>query len=132
MDIVFILSIIFSCVFAFLSYHYASKRGRDPYIWFFLGFIFGLFGLIALFILPDIKKITSPSLPPKQQKYSPILYQEWFYIDSNKEQQPPITFEKLKTMWNDGTLKSSSYVWTKGMDNWKQIKNHDELLDFLQ
>ena len=130
MDIIFVLSIVFSCIFAFSSYRYASRRGRDPYIWFFLGFVFGLFGLIALFILPDIKKITLPSPEPK--KYSPILYQEWFYLNSNNEQQPAINFEQLKKMWDDGILISSSYVWTKGMDNWKQIKNHDELLDFFQ
>ena len=129
MDILFILSFVFSCLFAFLSYRYALRRGRDPYIWFFLGFIFGLFGLIALFILPEIKKVKPPSLKP--QKYSPILYQEWFYLDTNNEQQQAINFDELKKMWNDGFLESSSYVWTKGMADWKQIKNHDELLDFL-
>lgn len=35
----------------------AGSRGRNPVIWFFLGFVFNCFALILLLVLPDMQEI---------------------------------------------------------------------------
>ena len=54
---------------------------------------------------------------------------EWYYLDTNRQQQGPVQFDRLKATWRDGKLTSETFVWSEGMDNWKKV---DELPGFLE
>lgn len=47
--------IVFELIIGFLAGMKAKDKNRNPYLWFFIGFIFSLIGLLAIFILPSCK-----------------------------------------------------------------------------
>ena len=47
---------------------------------------------------------------------------EYYYL-SGKEQKGPFTLEEL----NNNSLTNETLVWTEGMENWKPLKNIEEL-----
>lgn len=110
--------------------YYATKRGRDPYAWFAIGIFFGIFGFIALFLLPplneenatiekpeEIPVIVSPS--PEQE----FLTSQWFYINPTFPQQGPITFHALQDLWKTNAISNNTFVWSNGMKEWKKISD---------
>lgn len=50
------------------------------------------------------------------------MEKEFYYLDE-KEQKGPFTIDKLKTIG----LKPETLVWADGFENWKQVKDVDEL-----
>lgn len=122
--------------------HFASSRGRNPYIWFVIGFSLSIFGLLVLFALPKVnndKQNLTPKLDPKEPfeqdlllKNELITKKEWFYLDQARLQQGPIPFDQLKTLWKDSAINSQTLVWTGGMENWKQIKEISDLSELIE
>lgn len=55
---------------------------------------------------------------------------KWFYV-KNKDRVGPINEEQLEELIVSGTLQKESYVWKKGLDNWKKIKDMPELSIYL-
>lgn len=53
------------------------------------------------------------------------MSQDWYYVQ-NGERQGPVTFEEALSLFNDKTLSGEDYVWTKGYENWKKIKDIKE------
>lgn len=47
--------LFYAIVFAVVSAIVANTKGRNPIAWFFLGFLFGIFALIVIFVLPKIE-----------------------------------------------------------------------------
>lgn len=139
-----ILSLIIVILFGAITAYYAERRGRNPWGWFIMGFLFGILGLLALFILPnknseskqsseklngeDFAPPISPNVPKSQENYSEKL---WYYIDQEQKQEGPFQFEVLKSLWKDNKLSSSVYVWSAGMSDWKQIYELHGLTDLL-
>lgn len=122
------------CVITFLL---APKRGRDPWKWLVFAMLFGIFALLVLVILPpyveEEKKekpevVVTPPVEPAQQ--DPSL-KDWFYIDVEKQQQGPTSFPNLKQAWSEKKITPDTYVWSDGMDQWKQIKDLELLLKEL-
>jgi hypothetical protein len=50
----------------------------------------------------------------------------WYYVH-NGNRQGPVAFEVLETMISKVELKNEDYVWKKGFENWKKIKDVPEL-----
>ena len=48
---------------------------------------------------------------------------EYYFLDSSNEEKGPLSLDQLKT----AGLKPETYVWTAGLDNWKQAKEFEEL-----
>ncbi|RKX67699.1 hypothetical protein DRP43_06320 [candidate division TA06 bacterium] len=48
--------IIFPLIFALLCLYIAEKKGRDKWLGFLLGFLFGIFALIGYLIVKKVKK----------------------------------------------------------------------------
>lgn len=134
--------------------YYAAQRGRDPYIWFALGFFFSIFALLALVLLPPLKteaemeadrrnieiverrekqveveeKIeNAPDLLPQS-----IQTKEWFYLDKARQQQGPFSFFIVSELWQNGELNAQSLVWTEGMPEWKIINETHDLHEVLE
>jgi hypothetical protein len=117
-----LLWVVSACVCA----HYAKKRGRHPFGWLLIGFLFPLPGLVILFILP--KKTPKPlqkqeAAPPAPE---PIALQPpegfhpfWYYLDPNNQQFGPMSFNALEKAWNEGMVTPNTYIWNEAMENWK-------------
>lgn len=136
------LTIFLWLLMGFSSAYFASQRGRNPYIWFVIGLLFGALGLIFLFLLPVITNDSSDEmesdvdkemfeLTPSNKNHE-FLVKDWFYLDIEHKQQGPISFDTLKTMLAEGNIQRSSYVWSEGMVDWKKIEEFGELKDVLE
>ena len=47
-----IIGVVFGVAFALVAYRLAGKRGRRPALWAGVAFVFGVFALITLRLLP--------------------------------------------------------------------------------
>lgn len=130
--------IIWLLIGAATSY-FANQRGRDPFIWFMIGMFLGLLGLLLVFLMPSLESREQDSedleehiiesaqdseLLSNVQEY---LLKDWFYLDAMRQQQGPVGFEALKTVWGEGNLSEESYVWCEGMDQWKKVEEIPDL-----
>jgi len=115
--------ILASVAMGFLSAFFAKRRGRNPYTWFFVGFFFGLLGIMAIFFAPAPKKKLAPQPPSK-----PLPTIEgpsnkfWYYLDSSHAQVGPISHSGLTSIWRQGKISLSTYVWHEELPEWKLLK----------
>lgn len=110
----------------------AEKRGRSLMTWFILGMLFGIFALLAVFLLPPL---AVPSLITEtQENPEPFLdlHVDWFYLDRQNFQKGPVSFEDLAVAWDDGVLKADSYVWCESMKEWQKVQDLPDLLENLK
>lgn len=121
----------------------AKHRGRNPSLWFFLGILLGVIGLIILYILPP-KKVTlatapssNPIIPPPIEVSPSLIGTEngpetttlWYYLDEANKQYGPMSFNALQTAWDEDQMTSSTYVWNEQMENWQTLEEIPDLLD---
>lgn len=112
-----------------LTSHYARQRGRNPITWFLLGLFFGIFGLLALFLMPVIEENQSAqSTVANTQKFiepppmePDVTTMQWYYSDKDYQTQGPVSYQDLMTLWNMYDLTADSYVWSEGMSDWKRF-----------
>lgn len=112
-----------------LCAHYAQKRGRHPFTWFFIGLFLGALGFILLFILPNKKAVPKPVIenPVVLTEISPSpisvptsqMEKFWYYLDQKNQQYGPMSFNALRTALEDGKITINTYVWNEEMENWK-------------
>ena len=130
----FMLSILWVFMGGVTSYM-AKNRGRDPYLWFAIGVLFGLIGLLVLVLLPKvIDKVENgnkPDIENSAVQNSLDPWKEWFYVDSKGGQVGPLSVELLKDQWKIEGVNGRSFVWTEGMDSWKRIEEEPFLFQFL-
>ncbi|MFT4553313.1 MAG: hypothetical protein ACI9S8_001951 [Chlamydiales bacterium] len=127
----------------------ASYRGRNPYIWFCLGILFGMIGLLFLFLLPEAgedKELSEDEievLEPVQllvmdqhQKIlrlkEEFLKRDWYYLDNGHKQSNALSFDDLRMFWIKGSIKDATYVWSEGMDDWMRIQEIPDLKSCLK
>jgi hypothetical protein len=105
-----------------LTSHYAKQRNRNPYLWFVIGLLFGILGLLLVFILPSRKEEISKivSLPPPMESEKPFVL--WYYVDENDAQQGPMSEKSFLLAQQEGKIKPLSYVWNTGMEHWKRLE----------
>lgn len=111
----FKLALILGVVNGLLSAFYAQRRGKNPYLWFLLGFAFGLMGLLALFLFLRKKN------PRAESAAQPVTIADtfWYYLDSNNQQQGPITPAAFQQALSDGAIREHTFVWNEQMEGWK-------------
>lgn len=54
------------------------------------------------------------------------MSQEWYYVDGT-ERVGPVSLEELKGLYQATKINQDSYVWSKGFDNWKFLRDVEEL-----
>jgi hypothetical protein len=54
------------------------------------------------------------------------MSENWYYVQ-NKNRQGPVEVEVIKSLIKDFQLTEDDYVWKKGFESWKKIKEVDEL-----
>lgn len=100
--------------------HYAKARGRSSRHWFFIGMLFGIFGLIALFILPKLAKTAEP----KPVEPTPAIPQKlWYYLDAEHKPCGPISTQAFESAKLDGKITSETFVWNEELPDWKPLSD---------
>jgi hypothetical protein len=142
----FVLLLVLWIAFGVFTSNVARQKGRDPFIWFFIGCLFGWIGLILVFVLPRVEKSKEA---PKWQSESntaaskgevievtPLLLKPtqrlWFFLNKENEQQGPVPFTKLKELWAESVIKKETLVWAEGMTDWTAVAASEDLFPLLQ
>jgi len=104
----------------------AWKRGKNPYLWFFLGAFFGLIGLIFLFFSPKARRAQKAKADPNTIDVTPQLddtfkHKLWYYLDKANHQVGPMSFEALSKAFREGKVQKTSYVWNDALDEWQHL-----------
>jgi len=109
--------------FGFLASHIAKRRGRDPRVWFLLGFILSVFGVVLVYVLPSRLASKRAEFKPQARfERSDAWMKMWYYQDpATREQKGPIEFPELAKTWKEKALNDSSLVWGEGMAEWKPL-----------
>ena len=116
------LMIISALVMGSISAYLAHKNKKNPYKWFSIGFLFGIFGIFAIFFASARKKTA------RRASSKPILNIQgptdkfWYYIDPSKQQQGPMSKDALTLAWKEGKVGLSTYVWHEEMTEWTPLK----------
>jgi len=50
------------------------------------------------------------------------MSEKWYYVQ-NGERQGPVEFDEVLSLYQGSTIGSEDYVWTKGFEDWKKIKD---------
>lgn len=113
--------LIGAAIIGMISAYLAYKRGKNPYLWFFIGFLFGIFGIFAIFFISPKK---APEPAPKQPVFriDGPADKLWFYLDSSHSQQGPMSRDALNSAWKSGKINLSTYVWHEELPDWKPLK----------
>lgn len=126
----YLYSLLFGLLNAIACSQCAKRRGRNPLHWFIWGAFFGVFALIALFLLPARRaRVYAPSAPLKVVPPPPLLQitdpalsdKLWYYLDQNKQQYGPLSLHALSKAWGDGKIHMHSLVWNDALENWKRL-----------
>ncbi|HSX10193.1 MAG TPA: DUF4339 domain-containing protein [Chlamydiales bacterium] len=105
-----------------ISSYLAHKRGRNPYAWFAIGFLFGIFGIFAIFFAAPKKAAVLPPKPEPVLKIQGPSDKFWYYLDPENRQQGPMSLDAITIAWRQGKVDLSTYVWHEEMTDWKQLK----------
>jgi hypothetical protein len=113
----------------------ARRKGKNPYLWFTIGTLMGVLGLLFLFIythkkgkqkiyIPKTKKTIKKPLSDIELFFhkNAINNRLWYYLDKEHTQNGPVSLTWLNNHWQKGHINSSTYVWNEEMGNWKRIK----------
>lgn len=114
-------TLFISVIFGMISCYMAHSRNKNPFLWFFIGFIFGIFGFFALFLAP--KKKVLKNIPPPQP--IPVLQgpvdKFWFYLDPDRQQIGPVSYNAITKAFEMGQISKTTYVWHQDLTEWKQL-----------
>ena len=125
-----------------ISFYFAGRKGRNQMGWFILGFLFGIFALIALYFIPTLRpseptmSVTNPDpslipSPISSLDIHPVENKLWYYLDNDHQQFGPVSIVGLKDLWNRGLVEGNSFVWSQGMSQWEKIVALTDLKDAL-
>ncbi len=109
---------IFGALTGALGAYLAHKRGKDPYLWFFICFFCGLLGVIFLFFWPKEEKKQEKPEPLKAPLAPPAC---WYYLDSANKPIGPMSYESLQKLLDEGVLNQESYIWHEEWKDWKKF-----------
>ena len=78
-------TIIIYFILGTISAYFAHKYNKNPYLWFFIGVFFGVFGLLILFFLNHQKKkqkFQKKNLQAKDKNTKVIIQNTkfWYYL----------------------------------------------------
>jgi hypothetical protein len=116
------LIIMSSSVFAFITRYRAYQQGRNHKLWFWLGFIFGLWGFLALYIT---KKSTKKASNPVQSAPLKPLYSlplgAWYYA-FGQEILGPLSQTHLLELIDKSDVNSETLVWHESQTDWQKLE----------
>lgn len=118
------IQLLIASVVGLLSAHIAARRGRNPYLWFGIGFLFGVLGILAIFFIPSAKKKPAPAVivPEPQPFIDGPIDRFWYYLDAAQSQQGPMSYQAITEAWKKGIIAASTLVWHEEMTDWTELQ----------
>jgi hypothetical protein len=117
-------TLLVSSIAGLISGYLAYRRGKSPIFWFFIGLLFGFFGVFALFFSTNKRKQSSPS--PQAKRPEPYLFgpsnKFWYYLDATNTQVGPMSYNGMANAWKQGVLPPSAFVWHEDLAEWKPLQ----------
>ena len=109
--------LISSTVWGTINAYLARRRGKNPYRWFLIGFLFGAFGF-GFLIFDRKKPVKKKALKARATTPNPFTY--WYYL-KGEERFGPMSFDALKKAFIAEKVEGSSLVWNEEMENWQEL-----------
>lgn len=126
----------FLIIGAITAYIAHFKKQRNPLLWFFIGFFFGLLGLFSLFFLNKKKQqdtiVKSPKLPLTTILIKNSLTLPWYYVNKDFLQEGPVSGKRLANLIEKNHLNQETLVWNEDFTEWKKIKEVPEYIQILK
>ncbi len=116
------LMIFTALIMGSISAYLAYRREKNPYLWFALGVLFGIFGIFAMFFGADKKKSMEEPKPEPVLKIIGPSDKFWYYLDPTHQQKGPMSRDALTGAWKEGKIDLATYVWHEEMTDWKPLK----------
>ena len=118
------LMFVSATVIGSFSAYLAHKRGRNPYLWFSVGFLFGIFGIFAIFFATRQKEKTLKNPVKKEPVYtiSGPRDKMWYYLDAQHTQQGPMSHDALLKALKETKINETTHVWNEEMTDWQRLK----------
>jgi len=109
----------------------AKQKRKDPFRWFFCGFLFGLLGVLYLcfFVKTEEAPVKQGPAQPKKPVVPKAIPNEakfWYYLDAHDEKFGPMSYEALLRAHQEQKITLESFVWNETLEDWKCLK------DFLE
>lgn len=116
-------TLLIAALFGLISSFVAFKRGKNPYLWFFLGFLLGALGIFAVILLSDFAK----KRKPRKKRLSSLILDGpqdklWFYLDATHQQIGPISYQSIGENLKQGIINPQTFVWHENLSSWKKIE----------
>jgi len=67
-----------------------------------------------------------PSLPSREPIVPPKFDCEWFFLDSNVEQQGPFTFKEMRQKYKSSVINDQTHIFGGELADWKMISDISE------
>lgn len=132
--------VLFWIFFGFLCSYIARKKARNPNLWFWLGILLGIVGVLLIAFLPkqvirrrrrNSKVVVEEQLAAENQvTFQPS--EHWFYLDKTRASKGPLTLQELQKIWKEEECSESTYLWKEGMEGWKHLKELPDLQKILK
>ena len=79
----YLIYLLASLIFGWIVSGTAKKQGRNPSIWFYIGFFFGLISLALLYFLPEkvpMNREKKPISSPDPKEISPLPREKYTFM----------------------------------------------------
>lgn len=100
----------------------AIKYKKRPFLWFWIGFAFGLLGILAFYVsleLTQVRALQSPKKPPARKIKHPLGL--WYYhLDGKTE--GPVSAEFIETLLKKEELSIDAMVWHESLTDWTKLE----------
>jgi len=123
------LQILGFLVAGIISAYLAYRRGKNPILWFFIGAVLGLIGVFAIFFWTKPRKQPAPlpMAPPPEPRLIGPADKFWYFLDGSHAQVGPVSYQRMKSHWKEGTLSPTTFVWHEELPDWKPLQELIEM-----
>lgn len=119
---------ISAVLFGLIATYFAIRKKKNPYLWFTIGFFFGMIGLFAIFLSPPQRKLKKKEEELPELAASPLpvfpgpLDKFWYYLDPSHQQVGPMSHSAITKAFHEGLVSQTTYVWNEDMSDWKKLE----------
>src|SRR5690554_4643113 len=113
------LMIAIAGLIGLISAIFAYRTDRNPYLWFCIGFFFGIFGVFAIFFA---SKKATPKQPAPSFTIGGPTDKFCYYLDPTSQQIGPMSYDALSKTWKEGKIDLSTYIWHEELKEWTPLK----------
>lgn len=116
--------LVSSSVMGLITRHQAKKHGRNPKLWFWIGFLMGGLGIFAFFLTkpPANKTNLSPNvIAPKIN----LGNGAWYYAN-NQETHGPYSAEYIQKLLDSKAIALDTLVWHESLETWEKLEKFKE------